>query len=128
MRRNNWELLVRHVVGRKNRLFADTPAGAQSSTVLYSLIESAKLNSHKPYDYLLHVFEHLPYARTRDDFRALLPCNVSPEETSLKDAERNNQENTLWNPFVIRVSGLRELPLTAKVPQFCTLGVRLFFL
>jgi hypothetical protein len=84
------------VVGRKNRLFADTPAGAESSAVLYSLIESVKLNRHKPYDCFLYVFERLPYARTRDDFRALLPFNVSPEKIALKNSEKNNQENAVW--------------------------------
>ena len=113
---DNWELLVRYVddpvlspsnnaaenairpfvVGRKNWLFADTPAGAESSAVLYSLIESAKLNRHKPYDYLLHVFENLPYTKSREDFLALLPFNVSPEKIALRDDGKNNQENAIW--------------------------------
>ena len=32
------------VMGRKNWLFSNTPAGAQSSAVIYSLIETAKEN------------------------------------------------------------------------------------
>lgn len=32
------------VMGRKNRLFANTPTGAQSSAVIYSLIETTKEN------------------------------------------------------------------------------------
>ena len=35
------------VMGRKNRLFANTPAGAQSSAVIYGLIETAKENLEK---------------------------------------------------------------------------------
>ena len=41
------------VMGRKNWLFANTPAGAQSSAVIYSLIETAKENQLDPYRYLL---------------------------------------------------------------------------
>ena len=37
------------VMGRKNWLFANTPAGAQSSAVIYSLIETAKENELDPY-------------------------------------------------------------------------------
>ena len=48
------------VMGRKNWLFANTPAGAQSSAVIYSLIETAKENSLDPYRYLLWVLSHAP--------------------------------------------------------------------
>lgn len=48
------------VMGRKNWLFANTPAGAQSSAVVYSLIETAKENDLDPYRYLLWVLESAP--------------------------------------------------------------------
>ena len=38
-------------VGRKNRLFSDTPAGAKASAVIYSIVETAKANSLAPRDY-----------------------------------------------------------------------------
>ena len=41
------------VMGRKNWLFANTPGGAQASSVIYSLIETAKENGLDPYRYLL---------------------------------------------------------------------------
>ena len=40
------------VIGRKNFLFANTPKGAQSSAVIYSLMEIAKENGLDPYKYL----------------------------------------------------------------------------
>ena len=43
------------VMGRKNWLFANTLAGARSSAVFYSLIETAKENGLDPYCYLLWV-------------------------------------------------------------------------
>ena len=38
------------VVGRKNWLFSGTPAGAQASALLYSLIETARANGLEPYN------------------------------------------------------------------------------
>jgi hypothetical protein len=36
------------IIGRKNRLFRDTPRGAQARAVFYSLIETAKANGIEP--------------------------------------------------------------------------------
>lgn len=49
------------VVGRKNWLFCDSVKGAESSAMVYSLVETAKANGVDPYDYLLHVLTVLPY-------------------------------------------------------------------
>ena len=73
------------VVGRKNWLFSQTPQGAHASAVLYSLIETAKINGLEPYDYLLDVFTHLPAARDDAEVIALLPWN---REQSLPAAAR----------------------------------------
>lgn len=48
------------VMGRKNWLFANTPAGAQASAVIYSLIETAKETGLDPYKYLLWVLREAP--------------------------------------------------------------------
>ncbi len=64
------------VLGRKNWLFAGTPKGAETSALLYSLIETAKANNCEPYSYLRHIFAHLPRAHTLADYEALLPWNV----------------------------------------------------
>lgn len=48
------------VMGRKNWLFANTPGGAESSSVIYSLVETAKENSLNPYQYLLWIFQEAP--------------------------------------------------------------------
>ena len=61
------------VMGRKAWLFSDTPAGANASARLYSLIETAKANGIEPYDYLKRVFTELPKAVTLADIEALLP-------------------------------------------------------
>lgn len=66
-------------VGRKNWLFAGTPAGADASATIYSLVETAKANSLEPYKYLRYLFEKLPFAQTVDDYKELMPGNLTPE-------------------------------------------------
>jgi transposase len=69
------------VIGRKNWLFSGTPEGARASALLYSLIETAKMNKHEPYAYLRYIFTKLPMASSLEDYEALLPWNVSPRQT-----------------------------------------------
>lgn len=66
------------VIGRKNWLFSGSPTGAESSAILYSLIESAKLHKLVPIKYLYYIFRKIPYCTSEDDFRALLPFNIDP--------------------------------------------------
>ena len=54
-------------------MFSDTPAGAEASARLYSLIETAKANGVEPYSYLSRVFTELPKAETLADIEAMLP-------------------------------------------------------
>lgn len=64
------------VVGRKGWLFADTPQGAEASAIIYSLMETAKANSLRLDDYLLHLLSILPQrAEQNKDFEIddLLP-------------------------------------------------------
>ena len=49
------------VVGRKNWLFSDTPKGADSSAVIYSLVESAKANDLEPRSYLCFLLDEMRY-------------------------------------------------------------------
>jgi transposase len=64
------------VVGRKNRLFSQSPDGAKSSCAMYTLIRTAKQNGLVPGDYLTLLFERCPLAKTPEDRTALLPWNV----------------------------------------------------
>jgi len=73
------------VIGRKNWLFAGTPDGAQASAALYSLIETAKANKLEPYKYLRYLFEKIPFAECKEDFRALLPMNLKPIQLVLSE-------------------------------------------
>ena len=68
------------VVGRKNWLFNGSPRGADFSCAIYSVIETAKQNGMNPYAYLHHIFSEAPKITTPDQWHALLPQNLDPEE------------------------------------------------
>lgn len=69
------------VMGRKNWLFSNTPAGAQSSAVVYSLIETAKENDLAPYRYLVWLLNTAPALSQRDEAWAesFFPANAPQE-------------------------------------------------
>ena len=64
------------VMGRKSWLFCQSPDGAKSSCGMYTLIETAKRNGLKPFDYLLTLFEKAPLASSFQDWEKLLPWNI----------------------------------------------------
>ena len=72
------------VIGRKNWLFSNTPRGAKASSIMYSLIETAKANGLEPFKYLYYLFDNLPLAETEDALRKLLPYNIIPEKIEIK--------------------------------------------
>ncbi len=52
------------MVGQRNWLFADPPAGAQTSTNLYSLLQTCRAAGINTYDDLVALFKALPAARS----------------------------------------------------------------
>lgn len=65
-------------VGRKNWLFAGSPAGASASATVYSIVETAKANHLNPYKYLEYLFKTLPvipFQENRALLEPLLPWN-----------------------------------------------------
>jgi transposase len=54
------------VIGRKNFLFCITPRGARASATTYSVVESAKENGLKSFEYLKYLFTELPNATAKD--------------------------------------------------------------
>ena len=65
------------VIGRKNWLFSNTASGAHASSILYSIVESAKANNLVPFDYLNHVISVLSERQDDQNLNELLPWNVS---------------------------------------------------
>ncbi len=68
------------VVGRKNWLFAGSPAGAHASATFFTLIETAKANGIEPYAYLRYLLARLPLVRDEQGLRELLPQNIDQNQ------------------------------------------------
>ncbi len=58
-------------IGRKNWMFSDTVAGANSSSVFYSFVVTAKLNAVDPYQAMKKIFDEVPLAINADDYDRL---------------------------------------------------------
>ncbi|MCE5343274.1 MAG: IS66 family transposase, partial [Eubacteriales bacterium] len=65
-------------IGRKNWIFSNTEKGATASALIYSIIETAKENNLKPYEYLKYVFETAPNIdlQCHAELEKLLPWNA----------------------------------------------------
>lgn len=80
------------VVGRKNWLFSDTPEGADTSALIYSIVETAKANGVNIYHYLKYLLEKTPSDKMSDeDLESLSPWNPDVKnEISRRVAESND--------------------------------------
>ena len=77
-------------VGRKNRLFCDTPNGAQASALVYSMVEIAKANGVNVYHYLTYLLEKMPSDRMSDEELELL----APWNENVKTEIQHRVNNT----------------------------------
>ncbi|MTW87989.1 transposase, partial [Virgibacillus dakarensis] len=71
------------VIGRKNWLFSNTAKGAESSAIIYSIVETAKENGLNPFNYFSYLFKELPNMDTTDEnkLNQLLPWSQTlPKE------------------------------------------------
>ena len=88
------------VIGRKNWLFSNTPGGANSSAVYYSLIVTAKENGLNPFEYLRWILINMPnlgrpgYVNRVAD---LLPgSNAIPKDIYSPSQDKKEEENYPW--------------------------------
>ena len=75
------------VIGRKNWLFSNTPRGARSSAIIYSIIETAKANGLAVEKYLIYLFNELSKSEFRDMdlLKKYMPCSLNlPDSLYLK--------------------------------------------
>lgn len=85
------------VIGRKAWLFSDTVAGADASSVIYSLVETAKANRVNVYHYLSYLLEKTPTDQMGgEELEKLMPWNSELKteiqrrfETSLQTSGAN---------------------------------------
>ena len=84
------------VIGRKNWLFSCSPKGAETSAVIYSIIETAKENHLKPYEYLKYILENMPNTAPERYHTILpwskeLPCHCKLKEQTDSTAGDNDE-------------------------------------
>ena len=60
-------------LGRKNWLFAGSPAGAKAGAVFYSLLQTCKANGVEPYQYFCAMLNRIRECQCDEDYRKLLP-------------------------------------------------------
>lgn len=67
-------------LGRRNWLFNDTADGAEASAIMFSVIRTAIANNLDPYWYLRYLLDNLLNLKTKEDFSAFMPQNVTKEQ------------------------------------------------
>lgn len=63
-------------IGRKGWLFADSVAGAEAASTIFSFVETCKYHDIEAYDWFRYVLQHIPLCKTEDEIEALLPFNI----------------------------------------------------
>lgn len=88
------------VIGRKNWIFSNTPNGARSSAIYYSLIVTARENGLNPFEYLTWIFSNAPnlgkagYVSEVKDF---LPGSAAlPEKIYIPQPGNVNPSKFAW--------------------------------
>ena len=76
------------VIGRKNWLFANTVKGAKASAVIYSIIETAKENGLKPFEYLTFLLKTLPNVTT-GELEGLMPWGKAVPDLCMRLGVKN---------------------------------------
>jgi transposase len=78
---NGWleRTIRKFAIGRNNWMFCDTVDGAHASSLLYSLVITAKLNAKDPSQMMTQIFSRVPDANTADDYAELAKLLLSPE-------------------------------------------------
>lgn len=96
-------------LGRKNWVNMDSIRGAQASAILYSLVETAKANNLRVYEYLEYLLDEL--SRHADDkdrefIKDLLPWSEAAQEKcrSLKNLNSNIKVQIYRNRLKMAIS------------------------
>lgn len=76
-------------IGKKNWQVIDTINGAKTSAIIYSIVETAKANNLKPYDYVQYLLEEIP--KHMDETNRSFIENLLPWSESLPAEIRKPQ-------------------------------------
>lgn len=77
-------------IGKKNWQMIDTIHGAKSSAIIYSIVETAKANNLKPFDYVQHLLEEIPKHMNDKDCSFLEESSALVRKTSGRDPQSLN--------------------------------------
>ena len=84
------------VQGRKQWLFSDTQNGAIASSIIYSIIETAKENNLHPFYYLKYLLKMLPSAKTSDVDKFLPWSSGIPDYCRIPNAAKLPKHEKKW--------------------------------
>src|SRR5271170_3595723 len=70
-------------ITRKNFLFLGSEAGGERAAILYTVLETAKLNGHDPEAYLADVIDRMAKGHPSNRLSELLPWNWQPQIATL---------------------------------------------
>jgi len=96
------------VVGRKNWLFSDTAKGAESSAIVYTLVETAKANGLNPHTYLLRLLENLPYLGRnfcQNDMDIFMPWQPAVQAACSATGSSKSAEGPLMRSPALSMAG-----------------------
>ncbi len=77
------------IIGRNNWLFADTPSGATSSAIIYSIVETAKANDLNVYKYFTYILHELPSIDDENVSHLLPWSNTLPDNIKIKSTSQS---------------------------------------
>ena len=87
-----------YAVGRKNFYFHDTPDGAEASSIIYSLAQTAKLNNISVFKYLQVVLLYMPdYVNEPEGIEELMPWSEKMQKLCAIN-EKPTVEDESGNP------------------------------
>lgn len=64
-------IIRKFAIGRNNWMFSDTEAGADASSMFYSILCTANINGVKPFNLMKYLFHEIPKAKTLEDIENL---------------------------------------------------------
>lgn len=82
-------------LGRKNWLFNDTVKGAEAAAIMFSIIRTAVANGLEPYWYMRYLLDNLIKLKSKDDFEAFIPQNVTKDTLNAYKEEKMAYERSI---------------------------------
>jgi transposase len=79
---NGWveRAIRKFAIGRNNWLFSDSVEGANATSILYSVVITAKLNGKDPFTAMVEILKQLPFATSIDDYERLADLLLTKEK------------------------------------------------